>query len=94
MTNSLAFKERLFAFLDEGPRQVVVDLDAADHVDTTGMSVILELARRYSREDRALALVCSEGWVRRALAVTGMDQVVATHGTLDEALGQDEPASS
>jgi len=92
ISSSLAFKERLLAALDESTRQVVLDLGAADRVDTTGMSVILELARRYDREDRELAIVCSEGWVRRALANTGMDQVVATHATLAEVLGHDKPA--
>jgi anti-sigma B factor antagonist len=92
ITSSLSFKERVFAALDQSTTQVVLDLDAADRVDTTGMSVILELAKRCSREDRELAIVCSEGWVRRALANTGMDQVVTTHATLEEALGQDEPA--
>jgi anti-sigma B factor antagonist len=87
ITNSLAFRERLFAVLDEGATQVVLDLDAADRIDTTGLSVILELARRCSREDREVAVVCSEGWVRRALANTGLDQLVPTHATLDEALG-------
>ena len=87
ITNSLAFKECLLAVLDEGAMQVVLDLDATDRVDTTGLSVILELARRCGREDRELAIVSSEGWVRHALANTGLDQLVPTYATLDEALG-------
>ena len=87
ITNSLAFKECLFTLLDEGAMQAVLDLDAADRVDTTGLGVILELARRCGREDCKLAIVCSEGWARRALANTGLDQLVPTHATLDEALG-------
>ena len=35
----------------------------------------------------SLAIVSSEGWVRHALANTGLDQLVPTHATLDEALG-------
>lgn len=93
ITNSLAFRERLFGELDGGAALVVLDLHAADRVDTTGLSVILELAKRCRREDRELAMVCSEGRVRHALAVTGLDQMIATHATLDEALGCDDPAS-
>ena len=89
ITNSLALKQRVFAELDERATNVVLDLDAADRVDTTGLSVILELAERCRSEERELALVCSEGGVRRALAVTGLDQLIATHATLDEALGGD-----
>jgi anti-sigma B factor antagonist len=87
ITSALAFKERLFAALDEAAARVVVDLDAADYVDTTGLSVLLELAKRCRRDDRALAIVCCEGLMRRALANTGLDQIVTTYDTLDEALG-------
>ena len=87
ITNGLAFKERLFAALDDAAARVVVDLDAAGYVDTTGLSVLLELAKRCRREGRELALVCCEGVMRRALANTGLDQFVTTYATLDEALG-------
>ncbi len=87
MTNSLALRERLFGELDEEATQVVLDLHAADRIDTTGLSVILELARLCGREDRELAIVCPEGRVRQALANTGLDQVIDTHATLDEVLG-------
>ena len=92
ITSGLAFKERLFGVLDEGAAHVVVDLDAADYVDTTVLSVLAELAARCSLEGRRLAIVCSEGTMRRAIANTGLDQVVATRSTLDEALGHEGPA--
>jgi anti-sigma B factor antagonist len=92
MTNSLAFRKRLFALLDEGPAQVVVDLSAAERVDTTGLSVLWESAKRCRREDRELAIVCSEGRVRHTLANTGLEQVLSTYANVDEALGHDGPA--
>jgi anti-sigma B factor antagonist len=92
ITNSLAFQQRLLEELDEGTTQVVLDLDAADHVDTTGMSVLLTLAKRCRFKDQELAIVCSAGWVRRALATTGLDQMIAVHATLEEALGRGGPA--
>ena len=62
-------------------------------MDTYALSVLVDVAIRCRLEDRRLAIVCSEGRMRRALAATGLDQFVATYATLDEALGQDEPAS-
>ena len=72
---------------------MVVDLSSADYVDTYALSVLVDVAIRCRLEDRRLAIVCSEGRMRRALAATGLDQFVPTYATLDEALGQDEPAS-
>ena len=92
ITNSLAFQQRLLEELDERTTRVVVDLNAADRVETIGLSALLELAKRCEREHRELAIVCSGGWVRRALATTGLDEMIAVHATLEEALGRGGPA--
>jgi anti-sigma B factor antagonist len=89
--SSLSFGERLSAVFEEGAAKVIVDLSAARYVDTTGLSVLWESAKRCRLEGRELAIVCSEGRVRRALANSGLDQVVATHATLDEAFGREGP---
>lgn len=88
MASSLSFGQRLSAILDEGASQVIVDLSATGYLDTTGLSVLWESAKRCRRENRELAIVCFAGRVRHALANSGLDQVVATHATLDEALGR------
>ena len=91
VTSSLAFKDDLFGAVTEGAVHVVVDLHAADYVDTYILSVLVDLARRCRLEDRELVIVCSAGKMREALARTGVDQMVATHATLDEALGPGGP---
>jgi anti-anti-sigma factor len=75
--------------LDEEPAQIVVDLSSVAYVDTYALSALVDLAKRCRLKDCRLALVCSEGRMRRALAATSLDEFVATHATLDEALGQD-----
>ncbi len=93
ISGSVAFRERLFGLLDEQPAALVVELSAVDYVDTYALSVLVDAAIRCRLEGRRLTLVCSEGRMRRALAATGLDQFVPTYATLDEALGQAEPAS-
>ncbi len=92
VTGSYAFREQLLALVDEEPARVVVDLSSVVYVDTYALSALVDLANRCKLEDCQLALVCSEGTMRSALAKTGLDQLVATHATLDEAL-RNEPAS-
>lgn len=91
IASSLSFGERLSAVLDEGAERVVVDLTSAACVDTTGLSVLWESAKRCRLESRELVIVCCAGKVRHALANSGLDQVVATRATLDEALGHRGP---
>jgi anti-sigma B factor antagonist len=86
------FQECLCALLDEQPAQLVVDLSGVVYVDTYALSALLEVAKRCKGVDCGLAIVCTEGRMRRALAGTGLDQVVATHATLGEALGHEGPA--
>ena len=92
VTGSYAFREQLLALLGEKPARMVVDLSSAAYVDTYVMSALIDLANECRLKDCGLALVCSEGSMRRALAATGLDQFVATHATLDEALGEGDPA--
>jgi anti-sigma B factor antagonist len=90
VTGSLDFRDRLFALLDQRPAQMVIELSETGYVDTYALSVLVDVAIRCRVEDRGLAIVCSEGRMRRALAATGLDQFVDTYDTLDEALGRDE----
>lgn len=90
VAGSVDFRHRLLSLLDEYAGRLVVDLSDADYVDTYALSVLVDVAIRCRVEDRRLALVCSEGRMRRALAATGLDQFVDTYDTLDEALGHDE----
>ena len=92
IANSLSFGERLCAVLSEGATKVVIDLSAASYMDTTGLGVLWESAKRCRLDGRELAIVCPAGRVRSALANSTLDQVVATHATLDEALGHGRPA--
>ncbi len=90
LVGSYAFSERIAGILDAGDARVVVDLSEADYVDTNGLSVLWEAAKRCTPEGRDLAIVCPEGRVRRALATTGLDEVMEIHATLDAALGRDD----
>ena len=90
---SYSFRQQLLTLLDEEPARMVVDLSRAPYVDTYALSALVDLARRCRQEDCRLAIVCSEGPMRRALASTGLDEFVATHATLADALRHDDPAS-
>ena len=90
VTGSVDFRERLFGLLRDHAARLVVDLSDTGYVDTYALSVLADVAIRCRVEDRGLAIVCSEGRMRRALAATGLDQFVDTYDTLDEALGHDE----
>jgi anti-sigma B factor antagonist len=84
----LATAPALTAALEEGIRRTsgafVVDLVAVDFLDSSGIACLVRARALLGRDDRALALVCPPGSVRRVLELTGIDELVPVYGSRDE----------
>jgi anti-sigma B factor antagonist len=84
----LATAPALTAALEEGIRRTsgafVVDLVAVDFLDSSGIACLVRARALLGRDDRALALVCPPGRVRRVLELTGIDELVPVYGSRDE----------
>jgi anti-sigma B factor antagonist len=84
----LATAPTLTAALEEGIRRssgaFVVDLVAVDFLDSSGVACLVRARALLGRDDRALALVCPPGSVRRVLELTGIDELVPVYGSRDE----------
>jgi anti-sigma B factor antagonist len=74
--------------LEEGIRRssgaFVVDLVAVDFLDSSGVACLVRARALLGRDNRALALVCPAGNVRRVLELTGIDELVPVYGSRDE----------
>jgi anti-sigma B factor antagonist len=84
----LATAPALTAALEEGIRRssgaFVVDLAAVDFLDSSGVACLVRARALLGRDDRALALICPPGSVRRVLELTGIDELVPVYGSRDE----------
>jgi anti-sigma B factor antagonist len=84
----LATAPELTAALEEGIRRTsgafVVDLVAVDFLDSSGIACLVRARALLGRDDRALALVCPPGSVRRVLELTGIDELVPVYDSRDE----------
>jgi anti-sigma B factor antagonist len=84
----LATAPELTVALEEGIRRssgaFVVDLVAVDFLDSSGVACLVRARALLGRDDRALALVCPPGSVRRVLELTGIDELVPVYGSRDE----------
>jgi anti-sigma B factor antagonist len=84
----LATAPALTAALEEGIRRssgaFVVDLVAVDFLDSSGVACLVRARALLGRDDRALALICPPGSVRRVLELTGIDELVPVYGSRDE----------
>jgi len=82
--------------LDEAIRESVgafiVDLSDLDFIDSSGLHVLMRARGLLGREDRALALVCPHGPVRRVFELSGHSELFALYASRDEAASALRPA--
>ncbi len=64
-------------------QRVVVDLEGLDFIDSSGLSVLIQTARRVSDDGGQLHLVCAK--FHRLLSIAGLDQIVPVHDSVEDA---------
>ena len=67
---------------------VIVDLTHAALVDSTSLSALLETARGLRANGGELVLACRDRSLRKVFAITGVDQLLPIHASLEEAVQQ------
>ena len=71
----------LEAAIRESEGAFVIDLTDVGFIDSTGLSSLLRARALLGREDRALAVVCPHGPVRRVFELSGVSEVFALYPT-------------
>jgi anti-sigma B factor antagonist len=83
--NAPQVRVALLELCSEQPERLVVDLSEVDFVDSTALGVLIEA--RLKLENRRAFLLAAPGLeTHRALAISGLDQHLAVHETVDSAL--------
>jgi len=78
--------QALESVIKGGARKVVVDLDGVPQIDSSGISSLVRISIKLTREGGALRLVCGPGRVRDALTVTRLVEAIPTFDTESAAL--------
>jgi anti-anti-sigma factor len=69
-----------------GARKVIVDLNGVPQIDSSGISALVRISIKLTREGGALRLICRPGRVRDALTVTRLVEAIPTFDTEAAAL--------
>jgi anti-sigma B factor antagonist len=94
ITNKRTMRAALERAIADAERAVVVDLSNVSFMDSTGLALMLNAARRLTRRRLGFAIACPEGPVRRAFDVTGLDECFKITAGVDDALAGAQPAFS
>lgn len=83
--NAPEVRTALLEVCAEQPERLVVDLGGVDFVDSTALGVLIEA--RTTLENRQSFLLASPGLeTHRALTISGLDQHLSVHDTVESAL--------
>jgi anti-sigma B factor antagonist len=73
------------AALDKGAHDLWIDLSDVDFIDSTGIHAMLQVRGRVAALNRRLAVICPVSPIRRAFALTGLDEALPLYASRDEA---------
>jgi anti-sigma B factor antagonist len=79
-------REKIIELVTEGRRLIVVDLDAVQFLDSTGLGVLVGGLKRVRSHDGDMNLVCNEPRVLRVFELTRLGGVFAVHHTVTDAV--------
>jgi anti-sigma B factor antagonist len=87
-----ALEDGLEAAIRESVGAFIIDLSELDFIDSTGLQVLLRARGLLGREDRALAVVCPHGPVRRVFELSGLSELFVLYRSREEAVAALVPA--
>jgi anti-sigma B factor antagonist len=82
-------REKLVELVAQGRYRIVVDLEAVDFLDSTGLGVLVGGLKRVRSHDGDLVLVCTHQRILKVFEITGLTKVFTIHDSLDKAVGAD-----
>jgi anti-anti-sigma factor len=84
--------EALDAAIRDSAGAFVIDLCDVEFLDSSGLSALMRARALLGREERALAVVCPPGPVRRLFEVVGVADLLFLYGSREEAAAALVPA--
>jgi anti-sigma B factor antagonist len=81
-------RECITSLVDEGHRDLIVDLEKVEFMDSTGLGVLVGGLKRVRTHEGSLELVCTQERLLKIFRITGLGKVFAIHGSQAEATAQ------
>jgi anti-anti-sigma factor len=89
MTNAQRIADRLRGLLTNRSVALIVDLAPTTYLDSSGITLLFGLSEELRRRQQELHVVVpAHSPIGRVLRITGLDQAVAVHPTLEAALAR------
>ena len=87
-------REKLISLVESGSYQLIVDMEAVEFLDSTGLGVLVGGLKRVRAHDGFIDLVCTQSRILRIFRITGLNRVFTIHNTVAEAIAAHTPGDS
>ena len=74
------FKEYLHKLIDEEIRNIRLNLENLDYIDSTGLGVIIGILKRIKVEDKEIYIKSPKDNVKKIFSITGLDKIFKMEG--------------
>ncbi len=85
IATSPRLREVVIGLVTDGHRRIIIDLDAVDFLDSTGLGVLVGALKRIRTHGGELRLVCTISRVIGVFELTGLDEVFVIADSLEAA---------
>ncbi|MBV9098279.1 MAG: anti-sigma factor antagonist [Frankiaceae bacterium] len=79
-------REQIVDLVGGGAYHLVVDMEAVEFLDSTGLGVLVGGLKRVRAHEGSLRLVCTQERILKIFRITGLTKVFPIHASVDEAL--------
>jgi anti-anti-sigma factor len=80
-----AFRKVVTKCIEEGPKNIILDLSAIDFVDSSGLGVLVQMAKKAQSADCTFQIV-SNARVNQTVKLVRLEQFLALQPSLEQAL--------
>jgi len=79
-----ALKRSIVRQIDAGSRHLVIDLSAAEFIDSTAIGVLVGALKRLQESSGSLAVVCTNENILNIFEIVGLDDMIPLHRSRDD----------
>jgi anti-sigma B factor antagonist len=82
-------RDKITELVAAGEHNLVVDLEAVEFLDSTGLGVLVGGLKKVRAHDGSLQLVCTQDRLLKIFRITGLAKVFAIHSSAEAAIAND-----
>ena len=86
LSTSPVFKETVYRVIESGKKDVVIDLNGLEFMDSTGLGVLVAALKKTSMEGGSIRLICNKRSILKVFTITGLDKVFSIYDNLQRCL--------